>query len=628
MPEAAEGNELLAAYRKVLDGENTVEITDRSYRFRTYKSCFVGSELVDKLIDQELATSREDAVTRFGEPFLREGIIRHVTKDHDFKDGYFFYEKSPSIGANPEFFLLGSGSDQTSGKPNHPAAESLEPYEDKYNKALGANVHPQDYKNPEPRDMYTMVVIGAGAAGLVTAAGGAGVGAKVAIVEKGLMGGDCLNTGCVPSKALIRSARAVHAARVEGKEFGLTGGEGCGVDFGVVMERLRRIRAEISANDSVKRFTRDVGVDVFMGEAKFTGPNTVSVNGKDLKFRKACIAVGSSAVALPIKGLDTSGYYTNETIFTLTSLPKSMVIIGAGPIGCEMAQSFARFGTKVTLLEVAPQILIREDPDAAAVIHDQLVADGIDVVTSCKISEISGKTPAAIVKYTVGDESTESKQCECEALLLGVGRAVNLEPLGLETVGVEYSKSGVTVNDYLQTTNPDIYAAGDCATALKFTHHADFMARAVIRNALFPLGSKVKGLLLPWCTYTEPEIAHVGLYAKDAEEKGIEIDTYTRELKDVDRAILEGDIAGFVKIHVAKGGDKILGATIVSNDAGNLISEISVAMRSNMGLGTLASVIHPYPTVAEAIRQTGDAYRRTKLSPTTKKLLNFVMPSA
>lgn len=486
---------------------------------------------------------------------------------------------------------------------------------DEYNQTLIANVHPPDWSNPKPDGKYNIIAIGGGTAGLVTAAGAAGLGAKAALIEKNMLGGDCLNVGCVPSKALLRVAKAYAEVR-DADSLGIRTGSKPGVDFPAVMERMRRLRAKISPHDSAPRF-RDLGVDIYLGEAKFIGRNKIEVDGQILEFRKACIATGGRASAPPIPGLADIDYLTNETIFELTELPSDLIVIGAGPIGCEMAQSFRRFGANVTILEIAPRILIKEDEDAADIVRAALEADGIQLELGVKIAGLESKGGRVTARLEKSDGS--SSTIEADHVLVAAGRAPNVEGLGLEEAGVAYTKRGVTVDDNLRTSNPNIFAAGDICSKYQFTHTADALARIVIGNALFLGRGKASALTVPWATYTDPEIAHVGLYPGDAKEQGIEIDTYTEELSHVDRAILDEE-NGLVKIHVRKGTDKIVGATIVAKHAGDLISEITVAMAADAGLGTIAKAIHPYPTQAEAIKRLGDAYNRTRLTPFVKSL--------
>jgi pyruvate/2-oxoglutarate dehydrogenase complex dihydrolipoamide dehydrogenase (E3) component len=461
-----------------------------------------------------------------------------------------------------------------------------------------------------------MVVIGAGTAGLVTAAGAAGLGAKVALIERDLMGGDCLNFGCVPSKALIAASRVAASAR-NAKRLGVIVPEGVRVDFPAVMTRMRAIRAGLATNDSAARF-KSLGIDVFHGDARFTGRDSVEVEGATLRFSRATIATGARATAPPIPGLAEAGYLTNETVFSLSELPRRLVVIGAGPIGCEMAQAFRRFGSEVTMLEVMPQILIREDRDAAKLIESALIRDGVRIVTSCNIQRVEKRGAG---KVMVTDHGAGAEEIAADEILIGAGRAPVVEGLNLEAAGVGYDRTaGVKVNDYLRTTNPHIYAAGDVASPYKFTHVADATARIVIRNALFFGRTKASAMIVPWCTYTDPEIAHVGMYAQEAERRGLKVTTFTQELSAVDRAMLDGEADGFVKVHVGEGTDKLLGATIVASHAGDLISEVTTAMAAKMGLGSIANVIHPYPTQAEAIKKVGDAYNRTRLTPFAKRL--------
>ena len=342
------------------------------------------------------------------------------------------------------------------------------PPDDVHNRSLLANVHPADWVNPRPKARYHLVVIGAGTAGLVSAAGAAGLGARVALVERHLMGGDCLNVGCVPSKALIRSARAAADVRRAG----------------------------------------EFGVDVFLGEGRFQGPDTIAVGGGTLRFRKAVIATGARAVAPPIPGLAEAGFLTNETVFSLTELPARLAVIGAGPLGCELAQAFARFVSKVSLLEAGRGILPREDRDAVARVQPSLLRDGVEILPTCKILKVERRAQEKLIYWECPDSPG---RLQVDEILLGAGRAPNVESLNLHAAGVEFdARGGVRVNDRLQTTNARIYAAGDVCSRFKFTHAADAMARIVIRNALFLGRAKANSLTIPWCTYTSPEIAHVG----------------------------------------------------------------------------------------------------------------------
>ncbi len=493
----------------------------------------------------------------------------------------------------------------------------LKPF-DEYNRELAANVHPSDWTNPRPDGRYNLVVIGAGTAGLVTAAGAAGVGARVALIERELMGGDCLNVGCVPSKGLISSARVARSV-ANAAEFGVNVPDGVKIDFPAAMERMRRLRASISGNDSARRF-RELGVDVYFGNGQFVDSETIEVAGQRLKFSKAVIATGARAAAPGIPGLDEVSYLTNESLFTLTERPDRLGVIGAGPIGCEMAQSFAQLGSEVLLVESADGILTREDPEAAKIVQESMLRDGVRLLCCGKKTRLA---PADNDRVRITLESNGKEYDETvDKLLVAVGRAPNVEEMNLDAVGVEYNEKGVTVNDRLRTTNKRIYAAGDVCSKYQFTHAADFMARIVIQNALFMRRLKASSLVIPWCTYTSPELAHVGLYEPEADKQGIPVNTFTQHFREVDRAILEGEDDGMVKVLVRKGTDRILGATIVAANAGDLISEITLAMTSGKGLKAISSAIHPYPTQAEAIRKLGDQFNRTRMTPLVKWLFD------
>jgi pyruvate/2-oxoglutarate dehydrogenase complex dihydrolipoamide dehydrogenase (E3) component len=490
---------------------------------------------------------------------------------------------------------------------------------DRYNSVLVANLHPSQWRNPEPSGRYDLVVIGAGTAGLVTAAGAAGLGARVALVEKHLLGGDCLNVGCVPSKCIIRSSRAAADIRAAAG-FGVNPTDRVEVNFPAVMERMRRLRSGISHHDSVKRF-QGLGVDVFLGKAQFTAPDSVVVADKALHFSRAAIATGAWAAELPIEGLKEAGYLTNETVFSLTERPGRLAVIGGGPLGSELAQAFHRLGSQVFIFQGPDHLLNREDADAAEILQRAFLREGIEIILKTRPTRV---TPTQQGKVITHERDGQSESLVVDEILLAVGRTPNVEGLDLEAAGVEYDrKDGVKVNDYLQTTNPRIYAAGDICLQHKFTHMADASARIVIQNALFMGRKKLSALHIPWCTYTDPEIAHVGMYERDAQEKGIPLDTFIRPMKEVDRAVTDGEEEGFVKVHVKRGADKILGATIVARHAGDMISEVSLAMVGGLGLKTIANVIHPYPTQAEAIRQAAEEYNRTRLTPLAKSVLRL-----
>jgi pyruvate/2-oxoglutarate dehydrogenase complex dihydrolipoamide dehydrogenase (E3) component len=490
--------------------------------------------------------------------------------------------------------------------------------DDAYNARLLAQAHPRDWHNPVPRNPYNLVIIGAGPAGLIAAAGAAGLGARVALVERHLMGGDCLNYGCVPSKALLRCATAWADVRNAG-QYGVHYAGDLHVDFGAVMERLRRLRADLSAHDAVQRFT-DLGVDVFLGHGRFTGPRGLDVEGQALTFARAVIATGSHAGVPPIPGLAESGYLTNESIFNLTERPEHLGVIGGGPIGCELAQAFRRLGSQVTLLEADTHLLPREDAEAAAIVHQALCRDGVHVVVSAKIAAVETRGARKIVRYT--DAAGQPGEAGVDTLLVAAGRVPNVEGLGLEEAGVRYDRRlGVQVDARLRTTNPYIFAAGDVCSRYQFTHAADALARLVLANALFMGRQRASALTIPWCTYTDPQIAHVGFTAAQAEAAGLAVTTFVQPLHEVDRAVLDGETEGFARVHVKQGTGTIIGATIVARHAGEMIGLYTTLMTHKLGLGALTQVIQPYPTQVEAVRKTGDAYNRTRLTPFVKKLM-------
>lgn len=492
---------------------------------------------------------------------------------------------------------------------------------DAHDARLLDNVRPGDWSNPEPAKRYDLVVVGAGTAGLVTTAIAAALGARVAIVERRLMGGDCLNFGCVPSKALIRAARGWAAAREAEARFGGPPASGEG-DFQRAMERVRRLRAGISDHDSAGRF-RDLGADVFLGDGFFESPDGIEVSGATLRFRRAVIATGARPSAPPIPGLRDAGYLTNETVFSLTAPPRRLAVIGGGAIGCELAQAFARLGVRVTLLE-AYRLLPAEDPDAAAVVRRALEGDGVAVHTGARITGVARSGPERLVSWRAPDDSP-AEPIVCDEILVATGRVPNVDGLGLDRAGVDTTEAGVVTDDRLRTTSRRIYAIGDVTGRSPFTHAADAHARLVVRNALFAGRGSVSDLIVPWCTYTSPEIAHVGITAAAAADAGDEVQTITIPLEEVDRARLDGEADGFLRIHLERGSDTILGATLVAERAGDIISQITLAMTAGLGLGRLGSVIFPYPTTAEIVRKAADAHARSRLTPTARRVLSAVL---
>ncbi len=497
---------------------------------------------------------------------------------------------------------------------------------DEHNQRLLANVHPAGWVNPEPPEKpYHLVVIGAGTAGLVAAAGAAGLGARVALVERHLMGGDCLNVGCVPSKGLIRAARAWHAVQRGEERFAAPGSIGSG-DFAAAMARMRKLRADLSRVDSAERF-RGLGVDVYIGSGRFVAADAVEVEGKRLRFKKAVVATGARAAVPPVPGLEPVGYLTSETVFNLTELPRRLAVVGGGPIGCELAQAFARLGSYVTIFDSGAHLLHREDADAAAIVQNALQRDGVQLELGVKLVDVlsrgrEGRERLLRFERTTG-EGARHGEFVANEILVAVGRAPNLEGLGLEAADVQYTPKGVTVDDRLRTSNKRVFAAGDICSRYQFTHNSDAQARIVLQNALFPGRAKASAVVLPWCTYTSPEIAHVGMYERDAQERGIALDTVTVPLHEVDRAVLDGEDEGFLRIHLKKGTDRILGATLVAEHAGDMMTGLCLAVTQGIGLGKIAATVFPYPTQGEVLKKAADAWRRTKLTPSAKRILGW-----
>ncbi|HVZ20670.1 MAG TPA: FAD-dependent oxidoreductase [Vicinamibacterales bacterium] len=438
--------------------------------------------------------------------------------------------------------------------------------------------------------LYDLAVIGGGTAGLVCAAGAAGLGARVALIERNRLGGECLYTGCVPSKALL------HGARRSG-------------EFAAAMAHVAASIAAIAPHDSPERLSR-LGVEVIFGDAAFSGRDAIRAGERVVRFRRAVIATGSRASVPPIPGIEGTGYLTNDTLFSLTAQPRTLAILGGGPAGCEMAQAFACLGTNVTLLEAGPRILPRDDPDAAAVLSRRLTRDGVTVLTDVHVSSAAREGGAIVLAHDGG-------RIVADALFVAAGRTPNVDGLDLAAAGVRTGADGIHVDDYFRTTNRRIFASGDVCSRWRFTHAADAMSRAVVENALFLPRRRGTRLLIPWCTFTAPEIAHVGVDAVDAARAGLS--TITVPLAEVDRATLDGDTDGFVRLHHANG--RLRGATIVAPHAGELIGAVALLISTGATMRDLASAIFPYPTVSVALRQAGDAYRRASLTPGVRAAL-------
>lgn len=488
--------------------------------------------------------------------------------------------------------------------------------DDEHNAALLDLVHPSDWTNPTPGGRYNLVVIGGGAAGLVTAIGGAGLGAKVALIEADLMGGDCLNWGCVPSKALLASAKRAYHAHQDGHR-GITSGPAV-VDFSAVMTHMRSLRSHIAHHDAFSR-VRDAGVDTYLGHARFASPTTIAVGEQVLHFSRAVIATGAKAWIPPIEGIESVHVLTNETLFQLTKRPEHLLVVGAGPVGCEMAQAFRRLGAEVTLIDQAPTILPNEDPEAAQILQQQLRSEGIRMQLGARIERLSqhGEQRKHI-------HLQSGEQVVGDAILMATGRRANIDRLGLDAANVAVDRRGVVTKPNLQsTTNPRVFAAGDVTGRDQFTHAADEMARIVLQNALFFGRRRYTDVALPRATYTDPPVAHIGLTATEANERP-DVMAYTAQFSDVDRTILEGETTGFVRLYSSRRG-QLLGATIVGADADNLIGMLSMAMTAKVSMSALAGTIHPYPTASDAIRRAAAQWNKQRLTPTRANVLRQLM---
>ena len=499
---------------------------------------------------------------------------------------------------------------------------SIQTPQDAFERKRLAAVRPDAWNNPEPSGPYQLVIVGAGSAGLAAAQSAAQLGAKVALIERNMIGGTCFNTGCVPSKTLLRTA-AVYADMRDAARYGARAPDEIKVDFTAVMARVRRIRSHMTNTMSVRLLAAS-GVDVYFGNSQFEGADCLKVNGQVLQFEKALIATGARPNVPDIPGLKQAGFLTNATVFDLTELPARLLVIGGGPLGCELAQAFQRLGSKVTIVQNLPLFLQHEERDAAQMLSEAFSRDGIEVRLNTAATAVRVEDGEKVVDLVSDDYHSTIR---VDAILTGVGRRPNVQGLALEAAGVAYDETaGITVDDNLRTANPRIYAAGDVCLEAKFTDIAVESAQIVVRNALLGGSERLSERIVPWCTYTDPEIAHVGMYVREANARGIPIKTFTVPMHQVDRAITDSEQGGFVKLHVSEGSDHILGATIVSRDAGDMISQVTLAMVAGVGLRTLAKVIHTYPTKTAAIRDAAMAYNRTRLTPRILARLRSWLP--
>jgi dihydrolipoamide dehydrogenase len=475
----------------------------------------------------------------------------------------------------------------------------------------------KDFPKPKKFD-YNVVVLGAGSAGLVAAYIAAAVKAKVALIEKHKMGGDCLNTGCVPSKALIRSAKMLAYGR-RAQEFGFKNTETT-FDFAEVMQRVQRVIKKIEPHDSVARYSA-LGVDCLLGEARITSPYTVEVNGRTLTTRSIIVASGASPFVPPIPGLDQIDYLTSDNLWSLRELPGRMVVLGGGPIGCEMTQAFARLGAQVTQVEMIPQLMGREDPDVAEFVRARFEAEGVRVLTNHAAKEVlvEGKN-----NILVCERDGERVEVPFDAILVAVGRKPHTKGFGLEELGVSLHQRGtIAVDEFLRTNFPNIFCAGDVAGPYQFTHTAGHQAWYAVVNALFGglKKFKVDYRVIPWCTFTDPEVARVGLNETEARQQDIPHEVVRFDLADLDRAIAEEEDHGWVKVLTPPGKDRILGVTIVGPHAGDLLAEFVLAMKHGLGLNKILGTIHPYPTLAEAGKMAAGEWKKAHVP---EKLLGWV----
>ncbi len=502
--------------------------------------------------------------------------------------------------------------------------------DDRHDRALQQAVAPPDWRNPEPAERYDLLVLGGGTAGLVAAAIAAGLGAKVALVERELLGGDCLNYGCVPSKALLAAARAFAGAR-RLEDFGGRNADPA-PDFARVMERMRRLRAQIAPHDGAARF-RSLGVDVFLGRGRFAGRQLAEVEQPDgawqaLSFKRALLATGARPMTLPVPGFADAGCLTNLSLFTLTELPRELVVVGAGPIGAEMAQAFARFGSRVAVVALDPRVMPREDPEASALVERALRADGVTLELAAGLERFSARDGRKAVHWArKGPDGrvAASGVATGDQILLALGRVPNVEDLGLAEAGVAFTSKGVQVDERLRTTNPRIFAAGDVTGLWQFTHAADHMARLVIRNAFFFGRASHRELPMAWSTYTDPEVAHAGLYAHEQERAGCELEELRLDFSGHDRAILEGAAEGFAKVVIEKRSGRLRGATVAAPHAGEILAGVLLPVARRMRAADLAAAIHPYPTMAAVWGRLGDAANRRRFTPRAARLLKSLI---
>ncbi len=482
------------------------------------------------------------------------------------------------------------------------------------------NLRPTDWCNPVPDGRYNLAVIGAGPAGLTAARIAAGLGARVALIEANVLGGDCTNIGCVPSKAIIRSGR-LHADMARARHFGGVAIEAI-PDQSLALDRVRKAQARISRSETAA-LLRAEGIDLYFGKARFADHRSLRVGDTTIRFARAIVATGGTLLPPDVPGLAEIGHETVETLFNRDTLPRRMMVIGGGPLGCEMAQALCRLGVEIILVQNTPKFLPREERDAAQLLSESLARDGIQIHLNTTATRARRTAQGKEIALSTGGDTFA---ITVDEVLTGVGRMPRIAGLDLDAAGIKADPvTGIAVDDFMRTSNRRVFAAGDVCGGYMFTHVADAAARLAVQNALFFGRKRFSRLTIPWCTFTDPEIAHVGLYADQAFSQGIAIKTYTVLMHEVDRAITDGEETGFVKIHTAQGTDRIVGATVVARHAGEMLNEITLAMERRIGLRALSGVIHAYPTQSAAIRSAADACVADRLTPRLRRVSGWWM---
>lgn len=469
---------------------------------------------------------------------------------------------------------------------------------DEFTEKLIQEVFPSNWKNPKPAEMYDLLVLGGGPGGMQSTTIARSLGAKVAIVEKTHLGGECLNAGCIPSKAMLRSSRIAADIR-DAKEYGIDVSE-WKINIPAIMQRVHRLQSTFAGHDSAEHFDK-MGADVFLGEGKFTGDNQLEIAGQIINFKKAIIVTGTNPLPFNVPGVGPADYLTNQNVFRLSTFPKRLGVIGAGPVSCELSQAFCRFGAEVTLVTRGKRLLTTNDELATDRLQKLMTKEGLRIVFNSYVQRVEVRKNEKVIYLENGQVLT------VDTILTGIGRYPNVIGLELEKAKISYDQQrGIKVNEYLQTSNPNIYAAGDVCYDYKFTHISKELAKIAVINALNGNQIKDSALIIPRCTYTDPEIGQAGPTEKEARDKGIPLDTILVELTDIDRAVIDGESVGFAKIYVKAGTDKIIGATFMARHAGEMISEATLAIASNKGLLDLARNIHPFPTQCQIFRTAAE----------------------